>query len=235
MEKKIFDRIMIENIIKFISIWLVMALITLIGCAKGTFVPTHPIHVSTRTSESPEVGVRIGIAKINLANESKKGDRSEFISDLVVALENGMLEACRLIDPMANFATPENAGNFDMFLQPDNPYFEVEKTTYGFSVLLSMEVRLAQKGQDRERGILIDAKGNPIGHRPHAMLTLFGNKFGMIGIRIPGSPLERAINDALFNFSMKFAQKLEKRVERYLESNQAGYQKNPQVHESSQR
>lgn len=210
---------MLDNILKYKRIWVIISLAVLSGCIKSTFIPTHPIHLGTQSATAVNTGVRIGLAKIQTADNSKNEDRRIFMQDIGIALENGMLEACRLIDPKARFADPKDAGEFDLFLIPDNPYYEVEKNTYGFSVMISMEVILTQKGQNRKRGILIDVQGHPLTSRPHRMIKIFNTDYGLVGVRVPGNPMERAINNALFNFSIKFAKNLEKRVKRFLEDN----------------
>ncbi len=75
-----------------------------------------------------------------------------------------------------------------------------------------MEVRMRAKGQSGEKGILIEAVGRPGGPRPKRQINIGGETWGLIGSKISGDSHERAINYGLFNFSIKFAEKVQSRV-----------------------
>ena len=197
------------------GLFLTLLILALIGCASPVHVARFPLQISeppAQTAVQP-----VSIALVQLKRPLSVGQRfdEKFLRDFANGLENGLLQACRLVDPGARLVVAEQAGQADLLLIPTNPYLDVGRGTYNIEVTLSMERRLIQKGQAQERGILVEAFGQPGAARPNRQIQVLSSTYGLIGARVPGSPLERAINHALFEFSITFAQKLAKHADRY--------------------
>lgn len=184
------------------------------GCASTIEVGKNPLIVSQPAESPKRLPVTIGLVKLQrpLATEQKFDE--PFPLHLANAIEAGMLAACRLVDPQASLVAP--GADVDILLIPSNPFFEVSQGTYDVEVTLSMDVRVIQKGDKNERGFLVESVGLPGPARPSREVELLGARWGLIGSRIPRSKLERAINQALFDFSVQFAEKTARRTERYV-------------------
>jgi hypothetical protein len=180
-------------------------------------VPRVPMVVSeppaTQVSAQPSIG--IVLLPRPLVSESLYDERA--LGALADALDVGMVDACRLVSANVRVfdAEPKNA-DVDILLIPTNPFFQIGKGGYGTQVTLSMDVRIFFAGQKKERGMLVEAVTGPGADRPKRQVKIADKTYGLIGAKVTGSAIERAINKALFTFSVQFAQKLDSRAKRFV-------------------
>lgn len=186
-----------------------------VGCASPVHVARYPLRISEPPASPPALSVSIGLVRLARPLSFDQPFDERFLALLADGLENGMLQACRLVDPGARLLSADQIGNTDLVLIPANPFLEVGRGTYGPEVTLSMEIRLIQKGQEGEKGILVEVDGHPGPARPHRQVELLKTRYGLIGERIVGSQVERAVNNALFDFSVTFAEKVARRADRF--------------------
>ena len=186
------------------------------GCVSNMLIPIHPLLVSETPSVSPDGSISIGLVKLQrpLDLGEKYGD--VFSAHLAQALDNGMLAACKLVSSNVQvFERMTQNHDVDILLIPTNPFFEIGKRALGIKATLSMDVRVINKGEAKERGFLAEVSGYPNKARPKRQVKINNIKYGLIGSKVDGGSAEKAINSALFSFSIEFAQKVSKLVSQY--------------------
>lgn len=183
------------------------------GCASLMMLPSQPIIVSQPPEVLPEGKLSIGLVRLERPLNFGKNYNETFLRDLADSLDTGMQSACKLITPdVSVFQAVPDSPDVDVLLIPTNVYFEMGKSKYSVEVTISMDVIMKIKGRTGKKGILIEAVGRPGGPRPKRQINIGGATWGLIGSKIKGDSHERAINYGLFNFSIKFAEKVESRV-----------------------
>jgi hypothetical protein len=201
---------------RFVSILAVSLLLQLaVGCASSVHVAKTPLQVSHFPDQPLTSPVSIGVVRLPRPIQVGHGFGSHFEEQLAESMENGMLTACRLINPMARFLETSEPGQVDWMLVPSNPFFETGKSGYSVKVTVSVDVEVIRRGCEKPIGMLVEATGTPGGPRPAGEAEILGRRFGLIGWKNTGTPIERALNHSLFEFSLHFAEKLESRIRSY--------------------
>lgn len=202
---------------KNVLILIPILLLALLGCKPVLYMTDQPLVVSKQPDAPVRLPVTVGLVKLKRPLKLSTVFYESFPAELAATLENGMLTACRIVDPGARLYDSPKDADVDILLVPTNPYFEVGHSTYDVQVVISLELMVHQKGDSTTRGILVEVTGDPEGRRPLEEVELFGIKYGLIGGIAPGSKLERALNYGLFNFSVEFLRKLTFRAHKYHE------------------
>ncbi len=186
------------------------------SCASRIIIPQTPLIISEPPSRNPGGSVSVGLVKLKRPLELGEKYGLSFSNQLAGAIDNGMALGCELSTSRVEiYKTQPNNPDVDILLVPENPFFEIGKGALSVEATISMDVKVIIKGQNKERGFLVEATGEPGQARPKRKVKISNLDYGLIGSKVLGNPAERAINDALFSFSIEFAQKISKLVESY--------------------
>lgn len=156
------------------------------------------------------------------------GEKEELDRVLAEAAMRGLLAAAGLVFQEAVLLdAPPAAGVYDMVFTPTNPYLELGKNEYReLLVTITFDVIVQEAGDTKERRMLLEGQGRT-GKRPVVPVKLKSfpdgpkMRVGVTGALLyDTSPLEQALNNALFRLSLNFAKELHRRGMRLLESRQ---------------
>ena len=188
----------------------------LIGCRAAIQYPAHPLRIAELPEKLPENNLSIGIFAVSGEIQAKNNLDRDMLKPIVKGMQQGMIEACRLFTSNVTVLGPGQTGDFDILLIPTNPYIDISESALGTKTTLSVDVNVQIRGNDRERGFLVEAEGYPGPLRPASQLTVLGITYGLTAERIGNTRFERSLNATVFQFSLEFAKRLEKQVQKAL-------------------
>jgi len=209
-------------------LWFCAALLVA-GCASPWAIARHPFIVSEAPPDFPRLPVHVALVRTAAmrAFPTQIGGKDPIGERLAAAAMEGMLAAARLLVAQADLYDAAAPAGYDLVCTPTNPFLEIRNDRDGLVVTLSLEVVVRDSAEAPVRGMLLTGEGRP-GRRPTAPIDARpsdggpAKTAGVMGAPIYASPLEEALNNALFYLSLDFAEKLRKRAQKTVEQRAGG-------------
>jgi hypothetical protein len=213
---------------KFLFLLLASALVAA-GCSSPLRIAGRPFIVSDVPPDFPRLPLRIAVVRTGAmqAFPTRLAEKELLGQKLAESALQGMVEAARLIAVQADLLDAPPAAGYDLILTPANPYFDLQSDSEGLHVTLSLDVAVRDPARQKERGLLLSGEGRP-GRRRTAPVELQPRDggpakiAGVMSAPIHASPIEEALNNALFYLALDCAEKLYKRGQQIIQDRRDG-------------